>query len=105
MKAQEHVNLYHTAGDTVPLLVKLSVTDDDGTAPVADGDDVTLHVRAASLISIAGEAKGDGSGSFAFPVATLPGAGNYAIDIDVGFAATGKIGTVARGRLFVAAEA
>lgn len=67
------LSLRRTAGDTDPLVFRLLLGVGDA-APLAVPDSATVALRIAGdpVVSIDGEAKGDGSGTFLFPADDLP---------------------------------
>lgn len=72
MKPQQNVMIYRTQNDTDAMAVILSVTNDAGTAFVADADEVVMHVRTTDgIVTITGTAKGDDSGTFYFAATTI----------------------------------
>jgi hypothetical protein len=103
MKAAENVDLYRTAGDTDELSVICTYEDDAGTIIVADDATVEMHVQSSDVITIAGTAKGDASGTYLFEptdILDLVGHYKYEVQIDDG----DDIFTVARGKIVAKPE-
>ena len=105
MKAQEGLLLYRTDGNTDPLLVVLRAeTADDTYTLVPDSATVEMDLKiAAGNVEITATARGDNSGTFLFPVASIP-AGKSKIDFDIDVTTVAGKATYARGKIITAAK-
>lgn len=101
MKPKTDVIVYRTQNDTDLMSFVLQVKNDAGTEFVADADAVAMYVDTPDdVVTIAGVAKGDDSGTFTFDPADIKEHyGNMPFEIEVTCDADGTIYTVARGTI------
>ncbi len=99
MKADTEKKIPRTAGDTDPILVRLTRRTDAGDVAVGNAAVVQLRAKVAgATVTIAGTARGDGSGVFAFEPVGLP---EVAATVPFAIAVTegGDTFTIARGTI------
>lgn len=103
MKAAEGVLLYRTDGNTDPLLVVLRAeTETDVFTLVPDDATVEMDLKiAAGNVGITATARGDDSGTFLFPVISIP-AGKSKIKFDIDVTTVAGKATYARGTITTA---
>lgn len=103
MKAAEGVLLYRTDGNTDPLLVVLRAeTATDIYTLVPDDATVEMDVTHPSgNFQITATARGDDSGTFLFPVTSIP-AGKSKLKFDIDVTTVSGKATYARGVIITA---